>query len=355
MRTNEDRAIIQATGVVLVVLIIIFGAISGYYRLAGAASTWTDKFSLEMPAQGDVGWDDAIRANYKILEAITAPLLEGHLVKSGVTPTDGGGLVVSWAAGTVKFKGKEYAIAAGSTDFANNTINWLSAVTIEGSSGATIDLRSTEYYPPSNVSGYYTPIAIAFTEAGSIARLKDVRFIQEGRYGQDQDLETGDNVTFNRVYVADQADANNINARSGVSAENVNARSGVTAHDLSANAILAGVSKWYVYGGVTLNQTQLAGGMIYCHAPIGSGPIVIGISAISSSTGYVLVKDMTGSGVTIQTTDGDVLYNNSDAGTAIFVNAGNSRHQAAITLNAESGTCKYADVIGTIGSSWYME
>lgn len=181
-----------------------------------AASTHTNKLGLEMPEQGDVGWDDAFRINHKIYEVIAGAQIDGHLVKSGCTPTDGGGLIVSWAAGTVKFAGVEYSLDSGSTTLENNDTNWLSAVTIEGLSGATVRLRSTEYDIPSAASGYYTPLAIAITAAGSIERLKDIRYIPKTPYSMDQDMESGDDVEFNKVYVVDQTDSDNVNARSGL-------------------------------------------------------------------------------------------------------------------------------------------
>jgi len=180
-----------------------------------ATSTWTDRFGMEMPERGDVGWDDAIRINHKMFEVVAAPMLDGHCVKTGVTPSYSG-IALSWSAGTVVFGNGEYTIAAGVTNLANNTINFISAVTMVGSSGATIEVRSTEYYPPSTVSGYYTPIAVAYTEAGSIVRMKDLRFRPPTVYRTDQDLNSGVTPTFAGVKVTGPLDARTINALSGI-------------------------------------------------------------------------------------------------------------------------------------------
>jgi hypothetical protein len=120
----------------------------------------------------------------------------------------------------------------------------------------------------------------------------------------------------------------------------------------TTEVVYGGVSKWFVYSGTTLTGDMLAGGMLFCHA---SSPIVLGIPAFSGSTGYFGLWDMTGSGVTVQTTNGDTLYSEDDAGTAYFVNAGNSRHSASFTLNVESGSCSYVVVLGTVGNWWNVE
>lgn len=120
----------------------------------------------------------------------------------------------------------------------------------------------------------------------------------------------------------------------------------------STEVVYGGASKFFVYGGTTLTGAMLAGGMLFCHA---SSPITLGIPDFSGSTPYFLVYDMTGSGVTVQTTDGDVLYNDDESGTALFVNAGNSRHSASFTCNAESGSCSYVVTLGVTGDYWDTE
>ena len=127
--------------------------------------------------------------------------------------------------------------------------------------------------------------------------------------------------------------------------------------NLGANAVYAGASTWFVYSGVTLTGDMLAGGLLYVHTPAtGVTPTRLGIPAIGSSTPYFLVKDMTGHGVTVQTTGGDSLYGSSGAaGTAYFLNAGYSRNSATFKVNCESGACKYVDVIGEVGSNWHVK
>jgi len=214
---QEDQGILALSLVFILALSLIFGGIFLYCEWAGAASTYTDRFGLEMPAQGDVAWDDAIRVNHKIFEVVVGPLIDGHSVKSGCTPSELSGLTVQWSAGTVRFEGVDYTLAAGNTICANNTYNWLSAVSMSPLTGATVELRSTEYYPPSSASGYYVPLAFITTEAGSIVRLKDLRVMPKGgQYTLDQDLDTGASPTFGKVYVTDQTDTNNLNVRSGI-------------------------------------------------------------------------------------------------------------------------------------------
>ena len=116
--------------------------------------------------------------------------------------------------------------------------------------------------------------------------------------------------------------------------------------------VKGGASIYCVYSGTTLTPDHLAGGMIYT---FNTSPIVLGIPPVTGSTPYFMVKDMKGGGVTIQTTNGDVLYNASETGTAIFVNVGNSRHQATFNLVSESGTCAFVDVLGTRGGNWDVE
>lgn len=119
--------------------------------------------------------------------------------------------------------------------------------------------------------------------------------------------------------------------------------------------IYGGVSKFYVYTGTTLSAAMLAGGMVLVHTPLsGSTPTVIGIPAVSGSTAFFAVWDMTGGGVTVQMTDGGTLYDDDETGTAYWVSEGHSRHAASFTLNAESGACSYGIVIGTTGAYWEM-
>jgi len=123
--------------------------------------------------------------------------------------------------------------------------------------------------------------------------------------------------------------------------------------NIKANYVNAGASTFLVYSGVTLNSDMLAGGMLYL---FNTTPIVLGIPSFSSSTPYFMVVNTAGGGVTVQTTDTDVLYsgNDSGSGTALFVNVGNSRNQASFNLVYESGSCAFTHVIGTIGT-WDVE
>ena len=120
-------------------------------------------------------------------------------------------------------------------------------------------------------------------------------------------------------------------------------RSGTTIPTL--DYVNAGASKYFVYSGVTLTADMLAGGMLYLHHT--GSPIVLGWPLVTTgSTAFAMVKDMTGSGVTVQTTDGQTLYGTNGTGTAYFLNAGNSRGSATFTSVSESGSSRYVDVIG---------
>jgi hypothetical protein len=129
--------------------------------------------------------------------------------------------------------------------------------------------------------------------------------------------------------------------------------SSVTATEIYSNTVRAGTSKWYVYGNTTLSADMLAGGMLFCHFS-GPTPFTLTIPSFTGSTPYFLVADMTGSGVTITPPSGVSIYDGTSVGTYYFVNKGNSRHQAALTLNAESGACKYGFVVGKTGSNWKL-
>lgn len=172
-----------------------------------------------MPAQGDVGWDDAIRINHKMFEVAVQPILEGHCVVSGLTVYHISGASIWWDGGYVKFNGgsTEYYVESGATTPENNTITWLSAVTESIPSGATIQERATEYDIPSSASGFaHVPIAVVWMEAGSVARVTDLRYRPVTSHAMDQDVASGSTPTFGGVYVVDMVDAANGNFRSGI-------------------------------------------------------------------------------------------------------------------------------------------
>jgi len=116
---------------------------------------------------------------------------------------------------------------------------------------------------------------------------------------------------------------------------------------VKADYLVAGNSVYLLYSGVTLTSDMLAGGIIYNFS---SAAIDIGIPAISGSTACFLVKDMTGTGVTVRTTDMETMYAEQDVGTRLVLDVGNSRDSAAFQMVTESGTCKFVDVLGTVGT-----
>lgn len=186
---------------------------------AWGTSTYTDKFGLEMPEQGDVGWDDAIRTNHKLFEVAVQPILEGHCVTSGLTVYHISGATVWWDAGYIRFNNAptEYYVASGATTPVDNTVTWLSAVTEGVESGATMQARSTEYDIPSSASGFsHVPICAVWTEAGNVVRLKDLKHMPGTRYRMDQDVDSGSTPSFSGIYVTDLSDSSKVNIRSGV-------------------------------------------------------------------------------------------------------------------------------------------
>jgi hypothetical protein len=158
------------------VLVLLIAAASP--QKAMATSEWSDEFFIELPGRGDVGWDDAYRIAQRTWEVNIAPMLKGNHFLSGASPSNAAtGLVLSWSGATLFVNDRVYTMASGATTVPNNTdIIWISAVALPGSTtGATVDVRAGEHYPPSSVSGWYVPIAIAKSEAGNVTRMKDIR------------------------------------------------------------------------------------------------------------------------------------------------------------------------------------
>lgn len=117
---------------------------------------------------------------------------------------------------------------------------------------------------------------------------------------------------------------------------------------LTTEPVNGGVSPFEVQGGTTLTAAMLAGGIIYVTTPSnGVTPTVVGIPTISGNTVAFNLVDLNGNGVTLQMTNGQALYKGASAGTAVFVNSGYSRASIAITCASLSGSCSFANVIGT--------
>lgn len=198
------------------IVLIAVGALFSSPFWAWGTSTYTGKLGLEMPERGDVGWDDAIRLNHKLQEVALMPVLEGNLVYSGLT-VSGTTTVVTWDAGWINLSGVSYYVPSGATTIANNTINWLSAVTPGVASGATIQVRTTEYDLPSGASGFaHVPLYALTVEAGNIVRAVDLRYMHKDRDGAGQDLTSGATPVFQGLRVRDMVDASKLNASAGV-------------------------------------------------------------------------------------------------------------------------------------------
>lgn len=200
-------------------VLLAVGAIFSSPFWAWGTSTYTHKFNLELPEQGDVGWDDAIRLNHKIFEIVAQPILDGHCVVSGLTMTYSTGTTVSWDAGYVKYSNAatEWYVPAGVTTLANNTINFLSAVTAGVQSGATIQARSTEYDIPSGASGFaHVPVGMLVLEAGNVVRMKDVRHMPATMHRMNQNVDSGATPTFSGIKTTLQGDFGSVNSRGGL-------------------------------------------------------------------------------------------------------------------------------------------
>jgi len=128
------------------------------------ANTYSDRLKLRMPAAGDVNWDDEINDNALILEVAAAASLQGNRVLYGVAPSDGGGLLVDYAAGVVEVAGSKHTIAASNKTCTANVKNWLYV-----DNAGAMQISTT---PP---TGDYVPIALVDAGAAAIDRIGDLR------------------------------------------------------------------------------------------------------------------------------------------------------------------------------------
>ena len=366
---NEDRTLL-IYGALVVMLI---GAILSAPFWAWGATTWRgQRLGIAQPAVGDVGWADINDRNHLMTEIVLVPILDGHSVVSGATPADSGGLVLSWDAGWVKFSGVSYYLPSGATTLGNNDVNWVSAVTMDGASGATARVNTGEAYPPSAASGYYTPLAIAFTEAGDIARMGDLRYMprdhsdlheRTGIWEIDGDhLDIDWNPSYStpavtptqadnvddltaHLYGIDQA----LGGKAGTGTTNRWTETQTMAR-VEANTVVAGTSTYIVGSAVTATSNMLASGLVFWNASAIAG---ITLPSISGGTEIILVKDIQASGVTIFTENDQSILNEATWGQQIWVPPGNLGHQISLK-SVKTGTCTFWTVIGSVGSNWAM-
>ena len=138
----------------------------------------------------------------------------------------------------------------------------------------------------------------------------------------------------------------------GFSADAIRARTLVIDQTIRADKILAGVSPWDIgASGVTVDPGVMAGGFVRTWGA--AGPLRIGIPLISGTSGFFRLTDYTGSGVTLQTTNGQVLYGSSGTGTAYFLNAGNARGSVSVEI-VNTGITTFVNVIGEQGT-WHIK
>lgn len=249
-----------------------------------ATSEWSDEFFIELPGRGDVGWDDAYRIAQRTWEVNIAPALKGNHVLSGVSPIiSGSGATLAWTAGTVFLDGRPFTVESGETTFTENQdIIWITAVPLSTSAaetGATIDVREGEHYPPSSVSGWYTPIAIAKTEAGNITRMKDIRNVGPLNASKSQPYRV--NLLTNRKF-GSWPDSTGPHKISGVSATSVSA--GVV--------ILAATPSFTIEKGQLLTFGGSGSG------PTNTGVSVYEIDSVTGQTQFTLSSTGVYTGVT---------------------------------------------------------
>lgn len=158
------------------------------------ANTYTDLLKLRMPALGDIGWDDEINDNTQIFEFTVAPVLKGNRIVSGLAPSDGGGLDIDVAAGTVVVDGNVYTLTDDSKTCTGSDKNYLFV-------DNTGTLQCTTTFPV----GSFTAIALIDTDAASIIRFSDARALAQGALAmaidyspQYYELDTGEDEDINQ-------------------------------------------------------------------------------------------------------------------------------------------------------------
>lgn len=355
-------------------VVMLIGAILSAPFWAWGATTWRGpRLGIAQPAVGDVGWADINDRNHLITEIVLVPILDGHLVVSGATPADSGGLVLSWDAGWIKFSGVSYYLVSGATTLGNNDVNWVSAVTDAATSGATVRVNTGEAYPPSAASGYFTPLAIAFTEAGDIVRMGDLRYMPRDHSdlhertgiwevdGDHLDIDFTPTVYTPSTSPAEADNADDLAAHlSGI--DQKLATSGQTDYPnhwtatqifsgVSANTIITGLSPFVLSSAVTATGDMLANGVLFWNAAAMGGVTLPGIG--TGATEILLVKVIGAGGVTVFTENDQSILNEDEWGQQIWVPPGNLGHQVSLK-SIKTGTCTFWAVIGSVGSNWEM-
>ena len=117
---------------------------------------------------------------------------------------------------------------------------------------------------------------------------------------------------------------------------------------------IGGISKYMVSAGTTVTADMLGGGIVYW---VGTDMNGVTIPYVSSNTPFLVVKDMSGSGLTVWAENKDSahqrFHKGGSWGNKIWVAPGNVGHQLAIT-DVLTGTSKFHDVIGSIGANWTL-
>ncbi len=139
-------------------------------------------------------------------------------------------------------------------------------------------------------------------------------------------------------------------------ADNIRGRTLVIDNTITADKLIAGVSTFNVNAGVTLTRDMMAGGIIRVWA---AAPIRIGVPTLSGTSQFFMVVDYYGSGVTIQTTNGQILYGISGSETGVtttsyFLNPGNSRGSASFEIVVIPGVTTFIRALG-VQKTWNIK
>lgn len=131
-------------------------------------TTYTPHLKLRKPDIGQPSWGDEMHDNSDIEDFILGGLKAGNVVLDGCAPSDGGGLVVDYAGGTVIVAGARHAIAAGSKTCTGDSLNWLCV-----DDAGVVQLYTT---PP---TAAYAPLAMIDAGATAIDRIADCRVVMQ--------------------------------------------------------------------------------------------------------------------------------------------------------------------------------
>ena len=225
-------------------------------------------------------------------------------------------------------------------------------------------VNTGEAYPPSAASGYYTPLAIAFTEAGDIARMGDLRYrpINHSAFheragdweidGDHLDIDLNPSYYTPSTTPSEADNADDLAAHLYGIDQKLNEKAEVDiSQQWSADQGFSGVSASRLVSGASpANTVPDSGtsleakyfGTIVTHNQATS--TIYGMPPISgASTTYVkFIEGAAAAGITIYNVNGEPFMGNGDSGVSyLALPPGNPFESATIYSVSLSGTCKY--------------